>query len=337
MKRTTIKDVAREAGVSITIASFALNNVKGRVSDEVKEKVLQAASRLHYVPNTFARGLRSRNPETIALVYSESYLEERNASTLQFVAGAIKRAGEMGKDILVKTMSDGTDPEMSRQIFKELWASGRVEGIIFQTSHADLQLLDGLKREGINFVFIPPTEIITGFNTVFIDNFKLMKEGIRLIRERGYETVHFLTPAAAVSSDREKGYRAGLKEFGLRGEVLYTDFGARDKKKLWNLLHALPGIGQEKMAIACWNDVHAISVMDVLHAQGIRIPEQVGVMGFDDIPASEHTYPPLATIRQPFVEMAEAAVDLVIEKSGARGGDVLNIEVPGALIVRESL
>jgi hypothetical protein len=146
MKRTTIKDVAREAGVSITIASFALNNVKGRVSRDVKKKVLECADRLGYIPNAFAQNLRTRNSNTIGLIYDEAYMEERNSSTLQLVSSAIKYAGEKGKDILVKLID--TDGDMEKQFpeFIELWESRRVNGLIFQCSKLEPVLLEEMKK-----------------------------------------------------------------------------------------------------------------------------------------------------------------------------------------------
>ena len=87
---------------------------------------------------------------------------------------------------------------------------------------------------------------------------------------------------------------------GLKGNPLYYTNTFRDKNELWGIIKASIETKKEKVAIACWNDVDAINVLEILADRGIRVPEDIGVLGFDDIPASGHSNPPLTTIRQPF-------------------------------------
>lgn len=338
MKRITIKDVAKDAGVSITIASFAMNNVKGRVSDEVRERVLESAKRLGYIPNTFAKGLRMKSSNTIALVYDEAYLQERNSSTLQFVASALKHARKLGKDVLIKLFSMEDDWRRILDEYMELWASQRVEGFLLQTGEQRPELLSALKEKKVNFVTIPGLEKHTAYSSVGIDNFSLMRDAVGYLKTRGYEEVFFLTMKRDVQTEREKGYLEGAGAHRIKGEVLYYLSEHRGKGELWSLLEPVIGKRSGKLAIACWNDVDAMNVIDILHSQGIRIPGEVGVLGFDDLPASEHTTPPLTTIRQPFEEMARQAVELLIEQYEEKAYDrVRNITVPGELVIRESV
>jgi LacI family transcriptional regulator len=337
VKKTTIKDVAKEAGVSITIASFALNNVKGRVGEDTRQRVLEAAEKLGYIPNTFARNLRAGVCNTLALVYDESYLEERNASTLQFVAGAVKSAGEKGKDLLVKLLNVQIGWKPALEEYRMLWASQKVEGIVFMCSRMDIDFLKQLKLAGINFVIIPPVTRLEGFHSVYIDNYKLMRQGITAIHEKGYRTVYYLAMKEDMPSDRESGYIAAIRELGLKGHPLYYNSRYRGKGEIWETIREVVENRSERIAIACWNDVDAINVIDILHAQGIGIPYEVGVMGFDDIPSSEHTYPPLTTIRQPFDEMAAAAIQLLIDTAGNSQTEPISLEVPGKMVERSSI
>jgi LacI family transcriptional regulator len=338
MRKTTIKDVAREAGVSITIASFALNNVKGRVSAEVRQKVLESAQKLGYAPNAAARNLRSQNPNTIALMYDESYLEERNASTMQFVAGTIRHAGSREKDILVKMINCETGWEQAYDQSLNLWLSQRVDGIIIQSGTLKQDFLIKLKKAGINFVVIPPDENVEGFHSVYIDNYRLMREGMAFIQSRGYNEVYFLTRQNPCPGKREQGYLDALTEMGLKGRALYYSDSHRGKGELWELLQQLLKESKDRIAVACWNDVDAMNVIDILHTRGIKIPDQVGVMGFDDLPGSEHTHPPLTTIHQPFDEMARVAVDLVLSNADRNENtNIINHEVKGSIVVRESI
>lgn len=338
MRKITLKDVARDAGVSVTIASFAINNVKGRVSAELQQRVLESSKKLGYIPNSTARNLRTNNINTIVLMYDQSYLEERDASPLQFVAGALKHATDNGKDILLRLIDSNKGWENAVIDCKELWMSKKAEGIIFLTSNLDSIHLNQLKDYGVNFVVIPPVEKIDGFNSVYIDNFNLMSKGMELINKKGYKEVYFLTMKNEKPSEREKGFQNALKKLNMAGKALYYEHSYRGKGELWELLKDPIENKRDKIAIACWNDVDAINVIDILHSMNIKIPDEVGVLGFDDLPSSEHTQPPLTTIRQPFDEMARIAVDLIIKgQKEAKQQSYKCVDAGGVLIERASL
>lgn len=338
MKKITIKDIAKDAGVSISIASFALNDVKGRVSHEVRQKVLESSSRLGYIPNAAARNLRTKSINTIVLMYDELYLEERNSSTLQFVAGALKHASDNGKDILLKLVNSDKGWERAVKESCELWLSQKAEGIIFLTNRINEKSFCEIQKHGVNFVMIPPLEKNYLFNSVYIDNFRLMSEGVEFINQKGYKEAYFLTMRTERQSEREIGFLQAIKKYGISGRVLYYEHFYRDKGELWGLLKTVIEDSKNKIAIACWNDVDAMNVIDILHSNGIKIPDEVGVMGFDDLPASEHTQPPLTTIRQPFDKMAQIAVDLVLSNFRDKNHTGCKcIDAGGSLIVRESV
>ncbi len=192
MARVTLKDVAKMAGVSPATASFSLNNVKGRVAPEVRQRVLECAELLHYTPNANARKLRTQCSNTFLLVYSESLLLERNASTMLFVAGMISHAAKLGKDVLIRLIDETKDWESNLQPFLQLWDSRAVDGMIFQFSdklHIHPAFYDGLAESHVNFVNIayePSTH-----PTVYIDDFQIMHDSISYIRSKGYDEIYF--------------------------------------------------------------------------------------------------------------------------------------------------
>jgi LacI family transcriptional regulator len=338
MKKVTIRDVAEDAGVSISIASFAINNVKGRVSTKVRQKVLESAHKLGYIPNSTAKNLRNRTSNTIAMVYDESYFEERNSSTMQFVSGVIRHGNIVNKDILIKVVNSYEGWDNIHEECKRLWASQRVEGIILQISNINYEILCSLKKEKINFVLIPPDSNIKEFNTVYINNYRLVYEGIDFIRSKGFSEVYYLTMDSKEPSMREQGYEAARVSMGLKGHVLHYSSRHRGKGEIWELLKDPIEKRTNRIAIACWNDVDAINVIDILHSRGINIPEDVGVLGFDDLPGSEYTLPPLTTIRQPFDDMAKLAVDLAVQNFTDKDPlKISNLEAPAKIIERGSL
>src|SRR5574344_158657 len=156
MGRVTIKDVANDAGVSITTASFAINNRTGRISEAAKEKVLASAEKLGYVPNINARNLRTNNSNTYMLVYDERYLLERNASTLQFVVGAVKYSARREKDLLLRTVPRITNGVQAAEEFMRLWNAKHADCVIFQIGEENKsetnRFYQYLSDKKINFV-----------------------------------------------------------------------------------------------------------------------------------------------------------------------------------------
>jgi len=138
-------------------------------------------------------------------------------------------------------------------------------------------------------------------------------------------------------TERELGFTDAIRNFGINGRPLYYTSRYRNKAELWDVLKVVVEGRKDRLAIACWNDVDAINVMEILHSKGIKIPEDIGVMGFDDIPASEHTYPALTTIRQPFDEMAKKAIDILICKHEKNDIVVQSVEITGSIIERQSV
>ena len=340
MKKITIKDVAKDAGVSLAIASFALNNVQGRVSKEVREKVLASSKRLGYVPNAFARSLRGVRSDTIALIYDEEHLEERNSSTLQFVANTIKYAKKKSKDILVKLIGDRVDWNTATQEFIQLSASQKVEGIIFHCDLPGEDFLSAMEKNNVNYVHIPQiNERMDGFNSVSVNHKQMMLSGLDFISEKGYGEIYYLTQKKENQNIREKAYSTFMEQKCLKGSPLYYYSGYRGKGEIWEAIKHAVENRAEKMAIACWNDVDAMNVIDILHSKGIKIPEEIGVMGFDDIPGSEYTVPALTTIRQPFDEIARLALDIILEQKKEKGNSNVSksISVSGSIIERESI
>lgn len=337
MKKTTIKDVAKEAGVSLGIASFAMNNVKGRVSDDVRQRVLKVAEQLGYTPNVSARNLRGKSSGTIALVYNQDFIEERNSSTMQFVSSAVKYAKGKGKDVLLKLMDPIVSAEDFSNEYIKLWASKRVDGIIFQHCIFDKEYLTQLNANGVNYVVIHENMVISECNSVFINNYKLIRDGVEFIRSKGYDEIYYLTQKNTPISDRERAFRDSIIQYGIKGCVLNYKSRYRGKGEIWELLSTVLPEQGKRIAIACWNDADAINVIDILHSKGISIPEKVGVMGFDDISASEHTYPPLTTIRQPFDEMARVSVDILEKTYQEKSNEPIQVEIDGCIVDRSTI
>lgn len=338
MKKTTIKEVAKDAGVSISTASFALNNVKGRVSEKVKNVVLASAEKLGYTPNMMARNLRKRSSYTLALIYEEYFLAERNASTLQFIAMTVRYAKEKGMDVLIKLHDYMDDQKKAFAEYTDLYSSGRVEGLIFFCKIPEPSFLQQMAKVNVNFAVVPHEKKMEGVNKVFINNFAAMMQVVEHIHSKGYQKICYLTLKEEEQNERESGFKAAIQQLGIDGNCLYYHSRYRGKGEIWDSVREEIESSKGRIAFACWNDVDAINLIDILHSQQIRIPEEVGVMGFDDIPSSEYTNPPLTTIQQPFEVMAQTTVDLLIGNMKNDGSiNHRSIEIPCRVIERLSL
>lgn len=342
MGRVTIKDVANDAGVSITTASFAINNRTGRISEAAKEKVLASAEKLGYVPNTNARNLRTKTSNSYMLVYDERYLLERNASTLQFVVGAVKYSARREKDLLLRTVPRITNGVQAAEEFMQLWNAKHADGVIFQIGEENKsetnRFYEYLSDKKINFVVISPNGRIDDFPSVYIDDYQLMEEAISYIYSKGYRYVYYLTRKTELKFEKEIGFLHAIQMLRLQGECLYYNSEERNEEDIWNTVKHTVMNRQERIAFACWNDVDAIYLLKALHKHNISVPSQVGVLGFDDIPASEYTTPPLTTVRQPFEEMAFKAIEVLSGNTSVSSyNKTLGVRMRGNLIIRESV
>ena len=143
-----------------------------------------------------------------------------------------------------------------------------------------------------------------------------------------------------VMSSREKGYLDCIRALGIAGHPLYYQDEFRTKQELADLVLPLIRKDGPRVAIACWNDVDAINLLEVMQSLGYRVPQDVGIMGYDDIPSAEHTYPPLTTVLQPFDVMAQCAVDLLVKRQKSGGeysAAASQIKISARIIERASI
>lgn len=341
MHKVTIKDVAQKAGVSITTASFALNNVKSRVSEEVRQQVLQCAKELNYTVNANARILRTNVSNTVLMVYSEEFLLERNASTMLAVAGAMKYANEHGKEVLLNTINSQQDFEEAVEQYKRIWASQRVEGMVFQCHFEDERddlLYKELYNAGVNLVNISRIGRSDDYPCVYLDDYRIIRQQVIFIRNKGYREIYYLCKESKSQRLRDRGYQDAVREFGLMGHTLYYDSYMRSKEQLWEILEPVVAGAKQQIAIMCWNDVDAVNVIETLQEHRYKVPDQVGVMGFDDIPLAEHISPRLTTVSQPFDDMAYKAMELLSQATQKPKERIIrSVELPGMIVERQSI
>jgi DNA-binding LacI/PurR family transcriptional regulator len=303
-RRATARDVARLAGVSVSAVSRAFT-VGASVSPAMRSKVIDATRFLGYQPNLLARSLTTRRTELIGLV-SNNF---DNPFFLEIFDLFTRRLQEHGLRPLLVNLTQGTEPDRAMEMLQQysvdgvIVASSSLHGELIQACHAArLPVVQAFGRPGRR----------SSTTIAAADNVQGGRLAADLLCQRGYRLIAFLGgPLAATSTeDRRKGFRERLATNGLAPvtEVHGSSFSYDEGNRLMGDLLRRRDID----AVFCGDDILAIGAIDACRASGIKVPEQIGVIGFDDMPMASWAPYKLTTIRQPVPEIIGAAVELII-------------------------
>lgn len=328
----TIADIARLAGVSKSTVSRALND-SPLIGEETKAKIRSLAREHHFQINAPARQLSMKQSRTIAFV-THAYHKDFSVADLfglEILGGISSGLAEQGYDLLVIHVNP-QDTQWAQKYFD----TGRVDGFILMTATRKQSHVKALLELGAPFIIwgvpLPKQKCcsVTG------DNFN----GGRLATEHllglGRQKIGFIGgPSFELEvQQRLTGYQAALKDANRKPEdalIEYGDFsntsGAEAMKRL---LQAVPDID----AVFVNSDLMAIAAMDILHEEGRRVPEDIAVVGYDDLSIAAHSNPPLTTIRQNIPQAGKLLARNLIEY--LQTGVVTNVSIPVELIVRKS-
>ncbi|MBW7922358.1 MAG: LacI family DNA-binding transcriptional regulator [Rubellimicrobium sp.] len=331
-RRVTQKDVALQAGVSQAAVSMVLSgSAAGTLPDETVARIRLAASELGYVPNLVARALKTRRTMTIACVIPDI----TNPFYPALIRSVQKAAQAQGYDVITLN----TDGIAANEQHVLEWAlRGRIDGIVgvFFTLRAhDLELL---LRNSIGIVRIESSRKTGGrlaIDDIFVDSKAAAREVVAHLVARGRRRIAMVAGVGGPQAVRVEGYLEALRQAGLDAHVVTgAAFAEQDGLEA---AHAILDSGFAPDAIFAANDLMAIGVMRGLRERGIAIPDDVAVVGFDDISAASLVTPSLTTVTQFQDRMGERAAKILIERlSGERDGAGVALEMPFSLIERQS-
>jgi LacI family transcriptional regulator len=318
----TITDVARMAGVSPMTVSRVVNG-ETKVRVETRERVTAAIAALNYLPNQAARGLAGALPVRVGLLYNEpsaGYLNE-------FLIGLLNKASLSHVQLTVRKC-DATDSE--ERLTAEMIEQG-VDGLMllppFCESDALLALMAQTQMPGVAVSRgIPPQQVCA----VSIDDYQAAYEMTRHLLALGHQRLGFIigNPRQTCSARRLAGFRAALTAAGLDlAEHEATAQGMFTYRSGLDAAERLLSRPHRPTAIFASNDEMAAATVAIAHRMGLDVPSDLTVVGFDDAPLATTIWPELTTVRQPIMEMAGAAVDLLVRHIRARrAGQVLGSE-----------
>jgi LacI family transcriptional regulator len=323
----TSHDVAREAGISQSTVSRALRG-DPRVTAATRERVMAAAQRLGYIPNALGRNLVQRSTRTIGMVVTEI----SNPFYPHLIAPLHEELAELGYHMALFT-------ETASHPFDSLFDRG-IDGAVLTTSTLDGTVPRELLRRGLPFTFL--TRIVDGVpaDAVTVDNALGASLMAAEVARLGHRRVGAIFGPADTSTgrDRERGFRAGLAAAGAGLDEDAVDHGPYTVDAGRNAMERIIALPERPTVVVCFNDLVAIGALNAARAHGLRVPEDVSITGWDDLPMASWEVVQLTTVRQSMREMARAAARLTVERvEGLAGPDPRHVLFEPELVLRSTL
>jgi len=334
----TLKDVAKLAGVSYNTVSLVVNNIN-KVAPETKERVLEAIKKLNYTPNKSARMLKGKS-DTIAFI-SASFTSMPGINILKEIEEGIHLAGLTYNYDLIP-YSTRRSIEIKEKILNAIVSGKKADVIIMLSIKPSFELLKRIKQNNITLILID--EVMEGVHTINTDNKKgaylateyLIKQGRKNILYIGGDTEKQEIGLAII--EREQGYIQALQEYGLEykqenhlnalyynieeGSVLIEEVLKKNKK----IDAVFCGAG----------DNIAVGVIEKLKKSGIKIPDDIAVIGYDDLPIASVVTPALTTVKQPIEKMGNTAFAIALEAMQKKLKEIVSKIFEAELIKRNS-
>ncbi|MFL6054263.1 MAG: LacI family DNA-binding transcriptional regulator [Actinoallomurus sp.] len=323
--RPGLRDVARLAGVSHQTVSRVFQD-HPRVSTETRAKVLAAAAQLDFRPNAFARALATGRSRTLGVVSFDATLFGP-ASMISEIERCAREADYFTSVIAQQSASQRTIGEAAERLRGQ-----GVDGLIVIPGHVPLTQTTKHLPPDLPIVVMESETIVPA---VGVDQYTGPKAATRYLLDLGHRTVHHLPgPMSWLEArERHRGWRDALTEGGAPvPQTIAGDWSAGSGYSRGLALAADP----EVTAVFAANDQNALGLLRALHEAGRRVPDDVSVIGFDDIPEAAYFIPPLTTIRQDFAAVGRSSVNLLLEQidSGRRSEN--KIVIPTELVSRSS-
>ena len=336
-KRVTSKDVAEKVGVSRTTVSLVLNDVRGiQISHETRQKVIDASKELGYVPDATAQALASRRTKAIGLVLTRT---QHHIATDAFLPRIISGLLTTAKKQNIRILIDWVETEHQESAYFELARTKRIDGMILSTPRLDDKALMALENADIPTVMMGS---IAGSNLPFVDvdNTKASEKATTYLLQLGHRKIACIAnapPEYTASPDRVHGYKNALSNMNIpinENLITYADF---DPESGYECMKFLLHSGESFTAAFIASDNVAIGAKSALRDANLRVPDDISLVGFDDIPWAQYSDPPLTTVQLPAESLAESACTLLLDLIKDRDNNNQHqIMLDTELIIRKS-
>lgn len=327
--RVTLRSVAEAAGVDPSTVSRVLNGATShRVGEETRQRILEAARELDYRPNLIARSLRLQRTATLGMLIPDI----SNPFFARLIRGAEEVAISNGYTLLLSNTDDSLKRERA---YLRLMQEKQVDGFLVSTHHLGDEFMAELFGAGYPIVLVNRRSQQEGQYSVIYDDFNGARLAIEHLIEQGYRRIaHISGPSyAATARDRQAGYVAAMRQAGLPTWLEKGSFLVEGGVQAMTTLLAKGSLAE---AIFCVNDLSAIGALQVLHGARLKVPDDVALMGFNDLPMLEYLSPPLSSVHMPLHEMGRLACRMLLELLQGGTPDPPEVVFPAEVAIRAS-
>ena len=329
----TIDQVAELAHVSRSVVSRVLND-HPNVSEEARERVLKVIEEHDYRPSSVARSLATDRSFEISVLIPRRGDESLASGYWSLLySGVFERCLERGYFVSLSMVSGQVEDEIDDRV-----RDSRFDGYILVTTEVTDLVASTLAADGAPTVLIGQDPNWDAFGSVDTDNIQGGYEAGRHLCDLGYDEVGLMLGSLNLeeSTHRRRGVERALGEAGVDVSDRHVAEGDYSQESGYAIAQTWIEQGAMPRALFCASDTMAMGVLLALDEADYRVPDDVAVVGFDDLPAAQYTIPPLTTVRQPVYEKAQAAIDLLIDQIEGPEADSVHRELEPELVVRQS-
>ncbi len=335
MKKYTIKDIAEMAGVSPRTVSRVLNKDK-RVNPKTKKKILDIIKKTGYEVNLIARSLRKRETGILIVFVGESninYIGNFHNSIIRYIDIEANKVGY--KTIISRSSAYKMEENIHDGFY--LLKNGFADGaILFDTRQEDPRVRYLVEKK-IPFVIVGKDTVYKDTSYVNLDNVKAGYMGAEHLIKKGYKSIIFFLGDKdfTVNKDRAQGFTYACKKYSISNYRIY--YGITNVKLAYERTKEILGTKNIPRAIFVSGDERAHGTYHAVYEKGLRIPEDIAVLGIDNIPLSEYYFPPLTTIDQSVDKMAKEAIRILVQHlKNPKEKKTERIMLPPKFIARKS-
>jgi LacI family transcriptional regulator len=327
----TLKDIAERAGVTSATVSMVINN-KPNISEATRKKVLKIAKELNYYPNVIARGLATKKSNAIGVIVPNL------ASS--FIVRILQGIKSTNRDIdyTVQLFDTVGQKESESQLFQRLARERRIDGVILISASVTEEELNIFREESVPSIVV--ARKCENLDSVYVNNEQGASDATDYLIEKGHRVIACVcsSKSGIPMEERLDGYKRSLRQHNIefKPELVFEV----DDDTMQAGIETFPKIKSLEprvTAVFCpAGDMTAIGIIKEAKKEGLRIPEDLCVVGYDDLPAAEVVEPSLTTVRQPKLEMGDYAINMIVDKIEGRESGIKHKELPTKFIIRES-
>ncbi len=328
--KITIKEVAARAGVSIATVSRVINN-SGVVHQQTRDAIMLAAKELQYVPNVSARNLSRSKTDTIGLL-----LPDLHGEFFSEVIRGVDQTAQQSRHHLIVSSSHNKKSEIEAALHL---MRGRVDGMIIMSPQIDAHTLHANIPRSMPVVLLNCFVEGNAFDSINIDNFSGAYAMVNHLIGHGHRRIAIIKGSQSNydADQRLYGYRKAMLESGIAGDDLIEIAGDFTEEAGYAAAKEIIALALRPTAIFASNDSMAIGAIGALREAGIKVPADIAVAGFDDIPISKYIRPPLSSVHVSIAELGEHAMQRLLMAIEKKNNYVKqHTALSASLVIRES-